>query len=207
VDRDRGLRDFIIERDLAFTATLMPMIFGKSVRMRIETTLDRRRGEALAELLPAHDFQFGCARNARIFQNTQLDIPLPNANPHAVRVCERQCEELLARRARRQGVAAGVRSALLRVGPQRHSLADLAAERHIDPRTLRRQLGAEGTSYQALADEVGRTLATELLTAAGLTVQQVADRLGYADAASLTRAFKRWTGTTPGAIAKAARAA
>ena len=57
--------------------------------------------------------------------------------------------------------------------------------------------------FRALSDEVGRTMAIELLTAAGLTVEQVADRLGYADAASLTRAFKRWTGTTPGAVARA----
>jgi len=42
------------------------------------------------------------------------------------------------------------------------------------------------------------TVADELLVSAGLTVSEVAYRLGYHDAAGFTRAYKRWTGTTPG---------
>jgi AraC-like DNA-binding protein len=49
---------------------------------------------------------------------------------------------------------------------------------------------------------VHETLATELLATTSVTVEQVAARLGYADAASFTRAYKRWTGRTPGAVAR-----
>jgi AraC-like DNA-binding protein len=91
---------------------------------------------------------------------------------------------------------------MLRQRPVVPKLEDIAAERHVSPRTLHRQLAAERTSYRALADEVRYTIAAELLTNARLGVNQVAERLGYADAASFTRAFKRWTGHTPGAYAK-----
>jgi AraC-like DNA-binding protein len=79
-------------------------------------------------------------------------------------------------------------------------MARVAAELAIDERTLRRHLSAEGTSFRALADEVREALAHELLTTAGLTVEETAQRLGFHDAAGFSRAFRRWTGTTPGSL-------
>ena len=78
--------------------------------------------------------------------------------------------------------------------------AELAgrADQHVDPRTLRRQLAAEGTTFKAITDEIREALAVELLTAGGLSLEQVASRLGYHDAAGFSRAFRRWTGATPG---------
>lgn len=202
-DLPDDLVDFVVERDMAYSTTLISLLFGRAARYRTETTLTGARAQELAAAFPHHPFRFGSSTNAQVVEATSLDALLPRADPSAVRICERQCEDLLAHRLRRSGTAAAVRSALLRMGPTRPSLHDIAIERHVDPRTLRRQLVAEGTSFRALSDEVGRTMAIELLTAAGLTVEQVADRLGYADAASLTRAFKRWTGSTPGAVARA----
>lgn len=57
-------------------------------------------------------------------------------------------------------------------------------------RTPRRQVEAEGTSYNELVDEVRRFLADELLHA-GLPVESVAEHLGFSEAASLIRAYKR----------------
>ncbi|MFE2994474.1 helix-turn-helix domain-containing protein [Nocardia sp. NPDC059246] len=77
----------------------------------------------------------------------------------------------------------------------------------IDPgllaRPLRRHLEAAGTSYRALLDEVRRTLAEEMLTATPLSVDDIAIRLGYAEATPFIHAFKRWTGTTPAAHRRA----
>jgi AraC-like DNA-binding protein len=100
-------------------------------------------------------------------------------------------------------VAAAVRSWLLRLSAEDCSLALIARERGVDARTLRRQLLAEGTSFRELADEVHEMLATELLTMGALTVEEVAHRLGYAEASSFSRAYKRWTGNSPGAVARA----
>jgi len=61
-------------------------------------------------------------------------------------------------------------------------------------RTLRRQLAAEGTSYRELRNDVGKALAIELLEVVGLSVTEVARRLGYSDAAAFSHAFHRWTG-------------
>ena len=78
-------------------------------------------------------------------------------------------------------------------------MATVAAERHVTERTLRRQLADEGVGFRSLVAEIREALATELLGGTGLTVEQTAHRLGYADPAAFVHAFRRWTGTTPGA--------
>ena len=65
-------------------------------------------------------------------------------------------------------------------------------------RTLSRRLEAFGTSYQALLDEGRFEIARQMLADTELEVGQIAAALDYADASAFTRAFRRWSGTTPG---------
>lgn len=75
----------------------------------------------------------------------------------------------------------------------------LAAQWGVSPATLRRNLAAEGTSWQRVVDELRRDLAIELLGDRHRSIEQVAASLGYGDARSLHRAFRKWTGMAPGA--------
>ena len=75
-------------------------------------------------------------------------------------------------------------------------MADLAADLHVDERTLRRRLTAEGTSFRRLVDEVRHGRALELL-AQGAAVSEVARELGYSETATFTRSFTRWEGVSP----------
>ena len=77
-------------------------------------------------------------------------------------------------------------------------MSGVAAALGVSDRTLRRRLAADGTSYQRLLDDVRESLAVELLGTGRLRVQDVAVRLGYAEASSFILAFRRWTGRTPG---------
>ena len=65
--------------------------------------------------------------------------------------------------------------------------------------TLRRKLAAEGTSWQRVVDGLRHDLAVRLLGDRALSLEQVAESLGYGDARSLHRAFRKWTGAAPGA--------
>ena len=76
-------------------------------------------------------------------------------------------------------------------------LDPVAASLHLHPRTLRRRLAEEDTSFRALANDVRSTLAVELLSQVGLTVEQVARRLGYAETAAFNHAFARWFRLAP----------
>jgi AraC-like DNA-binding protein len=75
----------------------------------------------------------------------------------------------------------------------------VAAEWGVSAVTLRRKLAAEGTSWQRMVDEVRHDLALRLLGDPARSIEQVAVSLGYGDARSLHRAFRKWTGAAPGA--------
>ena len=64
--------------------------------------------------------------------------------------------------------------------------------------TLYRRLKAEGTTYERLLDGLRRRLALRYVREQGLAVKEAAYRLGFSDPAAFSRAFKRWTGSSPG---------
>jgi AraC-like DNA-binding protein len=126
-----------------------------------------------------------------------LATPLPHGDEVAWRACERQCAALLAERRARTGTAGRVRARLSADPEAMPSMEQVARELHVDARTLRRRLAAEGVAFRGLVDEVRAALADELLTTTDLSVDEIAGRLGFAEATSFTRAFKRWRGEPP----------
>jgi AraC-like DNA-binding protein len=85
---------------------------------------------------------------------------------------------------------------------------ETTAERlNVSRRTLIRRLKEAGTSFGALLAEHRMARATELLANPDISATEVGYRLGYAEPANFTRAFKRWSGATPGAYRKRMSAA
>lgn len=78
------------------------------------------------------------------------------------------------------------------------SMEEIAAEMHMTSRTLRRKLGDEGTSFQELKDGVRRDAAIHYLSQPALPISQISRQLGFSEPAAFTRAFKQWTGVSPG---------
>ena len=79
-----------------------------------------------------------------------------------------------------------------------HNANDLAALLNTSARTLHRQLKDEGATLQALKDEVRRDRALDLLQRTTRPIKQVAEAAGFQNQKSFMRAFKGWTGVTPG---------
>ncbi len=75
-----------------------------------------------------------------------------------------------------------------------------ARELGIGARTLQRRLQDVGISFSSLRDQVRSEAALVLIRRADLSIDELADRLGYAERSNFTHAFSRWTGMTPGAF-------
>ena len=73
----------------------------------------------------------------------------------------------------------------------------LASSLGMSPRTLRRHLARQRTSFSAILERWRRNTAVAMLRSQDLSVQQIAKRLGYSHASNFERAFKRWTGLSP----------
>jgi len=75
----------------------------------------------------------------------------------------------------------------------------ISAALQISAPTLRRRLKREGTSFQQLKDQCRSEAARELLLLEELSISSIASRLGFTDASTFHRSFRKWTGSTPGA--------
>ena len=78
------------------------------------------------------------------------------------------------------------------------TLQSVARTLGVSPRSLRRRLQLEGCSYHDLKDAMRRDLALNWVANSDISLVEVGDRLGFADASTFHRAFKRWTGAAPG---------
>jgi len=63
--------------------------------------------------------------------------------------------------------------------------------------TFKRRLKQDGTSYKTLKDDVRRDLAIYHLSRGGLPIEGIAATVGFSEATSFYRAFRRWTGVSP----------
>lgn len=125
-----------------------------------------------------------------------LKEKLPASDPITARVAERQCAASLLPTASSDGLIANVRR-ILGASPGQYTDPErLARILQTSERSMRRALKDMGTSYQALLDEARCEHAIELLTGTGMSINEIAERLGFSDGRSFRRAFKRWTGRT-----------
>ncbi len=85
------------------------------------------------------------------------------------------------------------------------SVESVARTLHTSARTLARRLAAEGTSFQSIKDDLRRDSAIARLTLSDEPVAAIGSMLGFDDPTAFNRAFRRWTGSTPGAYRKRPR--
>lgn len=77
------------------------------------------------------------------------------------------------------------------------SIEAVAAILHTSVRSLSRHLHDEGTSFQAIKDELRRDVAIARLTKTGMPIALIGAELGFDDPTTFHRAFRKWTGSTP----------
>jgi AraC-like DNA-binding protein len=131
------------------------------------------------------------------FDAALLSTPIAFADPATAKLAEQFCSEQLGPQVA-EGLLGQVRKLLDSARGPLPNLEQLSRTLQTSPRTLRRSLHAMGTSYQSLLENSRRTRALEWVTATALTFDEIAKRLGFSDVRSFRRAFKRWTGHTPG---------
>lgn len=140
------------------------------------------------------EVRFGRRANEVTFDAALLDSPLATADPVSLQLAREQCEQML------ESVSSGARLVdrvgrlVLRSDGGQRSCDEVASLLDTSPRTLRRRLAEEGTTFLAVRDQELRDRALVLLRSSELSLSQIAARLGYANSANFLRAFRKWTG-------------
>jgi AraC-like DNA-binding protein len=153
--------------------------------------------------------QFDQAANRLLISRIDAARPLLGADPALVGVLRRRLDRLLAEHLPEgDSTSAAVRRVLLEtLDLGAVSNAVVAGHLGLSARTLNRRLRAEGTWFRGIMDAVRGERATALLRDPSVGIGEIAFVLGYSEPTAFHRSFKRWTGQTPLAFRRAARAA
>lgn len=148
---------------------------------------------------------FSSDRNALLLDEAALSFKPPVAPAYASDVLKTRAEELLTRLEQSKSTRAQVEKILvhaLKTGDV--SIQSTASELGLSRQTLFRKLKAEGVTFEKVLDDLRHRLALHYLNGGKMSVSQTAHLTGFSDPASFSRAFKRWTGSSPKSAAKAA---
>lgn len=146
-------------------------------------------GPSIEYRAPAHRLSFDA---------TLVNSLLATANPELARINDQTVIDYLARY-QRDSLTMQVRAKIIeRLPDGRPSQEDIAHTLHTSLRSLQRRLKNEETNYTSLMNETQQELAIQYVRDSSRTLGEIAYLLGFSEPSNFTRAFKRWTGKSPG---------
>lgn len=143
------------------------------------------------------DVRFDAPANRVVVDGRWLGMPMPAANPATAQQVLELCHQQMPRLSASSELVVAVEKLVRLQLAEAPRLLDIAAELHLNERTLRRYLREAGTSYQAIHDRVRRDAAEALLAGSAANIAAVGAAIGFHDPREFRRAFKRWTGMAP----------
>jgi AraC-like DNA-binding protein len=195
---DAALYRFLVELQCATQLSLQRDFMGASFNPdRLCVTYSPPANAADYPAIFGCPVRFDELANSVVFDSSWLDRPAELGNRIVFPTVVALCDALLKELDRREGVAGKVRGALLARAPRPANFEEIASDLALSPRTLRRRLGEEHTSYRKLMDELRAELAIRYVRETDLSVDEIASTLGFSEPAAFRHAFRRWTKAAP----------
>ena len=189
---------FFMEAFFASVSTCAAFLFPNSTNVGIQQFhFPQPAYQDLYRQVFNNQLEFAADYSQMLIPAELMDVTLGMAHPAAETLFRKQCDERLKSLNQKQRVSASVLESLLHRRGGFPRIGEVAARLNTSESSLRRKLSAEGTSFQALLDQVRLQLAHEYLETTRMPVSEIAWLLGFDDTANFRRAFKRWTGKTP----------
>lgn len=145
-----------------------------------------------------NDLAFGCRDSGFAVPLSELDRPTLHPDRRTVEALAPLVDADLGTQKTGATLAGRVAMHVAASLPQGTDVTEVAAALRMSPRTLQRRLEQEQTRFTAVVDRARLEAAQRLLADPALTLAEIAFRVGFADLATFSRAFKRWTGKPPG---------
>jgi AraC-like DNA-binding protein len=140
---------------------------------------------------------FSTSRNRMTFDAKLLGMALPRADSLSFQICDEMCAAMMQEMRTVTGPARQVRDLILYTPNYFPTFKEIAAQLYTTPRTLRRRLAEQGTSYQQILNDVRKSLSIKFLRETSLSMEEIAERVGFSDSRNFRHAFKKWTDSTP----------
>ena len=188
----------MIERDVSASFVLFKALLQEDYPVQeIRFAWPANKPESFCQELFGCPVSFGHESTELRFPAEKLQFELPEQNELAMQLCKEQLEKIRPQLTVQDSIIEKVQEYLSSTPLYRTDMEQCAAQLGMSSRTLRRKLDGEGVSYQSLIDEFRNVLANQYLNSTNMTLEEIAERLGYSDAANFSHAFKRWNGKAP----------
>jgi len=136
--------------------------------------------------------------NGFLIDEAILNLKLPRTNPYLSEIMSARAEELLKSLERSKTTRGRVENLLVPVLHTGEATVEMIASKlGISRQTLFRKLKSEGVTFEQVLDELRHQMALYYLNGKKVSVNQTAYLLGFSEPAAFSRAFKRWTGSSP----------
>lgn len=178
------------------------------IRMRIRPALRVQRVE-LRQGEPAHaavhrsvfdaPVRFGAAADLVRFTRAEWAAPTESGDAALAALLEEHARVLAERRPKEAtGFTSDVRKAIAAGLPEAGAIDAVARRLNVSARTLQRRLVEGGTTFREVSEAVRARLAEGYLADPSVSIAEVTFLLGFSEESAFTRAFRRWTGESPG---------
>lgn len=155
------------------------------------------RGAELYEKILGCPVRFSAEATELHYNKSLLDDRPPLTNPVTLAMLRGACEKLIGRIGDESSTTGLVTQLIMERPGQLPTMEIVAHHINLTPRTLRRRLADDDTTFSQVFDNVRKDLAEKYLAAGDFTVGDIADLLGFTDASNFRHSFKRWTGVVP----------
>ena len=200
-DGDARIAKFIIEMQFGIMTSLFRDVMGAAFAPReFHVVFEPPDDAAEYPKLLGGPVLFGQPENAMLFDAGWLDGTPDLGNEITYRTLVALCDSMIEEFKLRAGLAGRLRHHLMLNLTRPIGFDEAANALNMSPRTLRRKLGEEYTSFRQVADELRMEMAIRYLRDTALTVEDIAELLGFSEAANFRHAFWRWTNAPPNAF-------
>jgi AraC-like DNA-binding protein len=167
--------------------------------LRTEFSYAEPAHSAEYRLMYCADLRFNRPHTLLAFEASYLDLPVVQNERSAKEFLRTAPESILLKYKNGSSLTARVRRRLRQFLPGTvPDFEELAQQMSITPATMRRRLHEEGESYQSIKDQLRRDLAISYLSHSRRSVMDIALELGFSERSAFHRAFRKWTGASPG---------
>jgi AraC-like DNA-binding protein len=157
-------------------------------------------------LMYCTDLAFDMPMTALVFDAAHLELSVVQNERSAKEFLRTAPENIVVKYKNDSNLSAQIRRRLRqRLPGEVPDFETLAAELNMTTATLRRRLEEEGATYQGIKDQLRRDLAIRYLSHSDRSVIEIALELGFSERSAFHRAFRKWTGASPGEFRRGAR--
>ena len=187
----QALGEFVMLSTLAIFKQVTDGHMAGAAAQMPTRTYDHRRALEEAFGIPT---RFGVDHYSLRFDEDLCSATLPFHDPTLFKTTSAQLQSEASRHASHPWLIEDVRRVLATAKGTRPSAGDVAKTLGMSQRSFVRKLAAHGTSFRALLDEHLKETATKLTDRGDMTLEEIAEELGYRDRTSFSRARRRWFG-------------